>query len=83
MKNHFKALQAVERLVSGDFVQDLEYMLYIKKPKKTKRELEELLKQSAEIIIKVYEISHAENSQGCSHPNWVNIKYDILKEPEY
>ena len=76
MKEPFKALQAIHRLVGGSFGMDMEYLLY-KPPKK----LDPKLKTAARIITDIYCIAHAEISR-CGHPEWEKIKDEIMKQPE-
>jgi hypothetical protein len=78
MKNTYKALEAIEVLVGGDFGMDMEWLLYDKREKK----IDPRLIQSAEIISKIYQIVHSETIHSCQHPDWENIKYDILSKAE-
>lgn len=81
MRNPHKALEAIERLVGGSFGMDMECFL-AGMSKIPDKELRKNLKWAAEIITKIYCISHAENSRGCSHPNWEKIKFEILAREE-
>jgi hypothetical protein len=64
-------------LVGGDFGMDMDCFLGGAYKIKTK-ELRDKLKTAARIIIEVYKIAHAENTKGCSHSDWEEIKYKIL-----
>lgn len=77
MRNPYKALEAIERLVGGDFGLDMECLLNDKRKKK----LDPRLKEAAEIINNIYCIAHAEVSEGCKHDGWEDIKDKILAEP--
>jgi len=77
MKNPHKALQAIERLVGGDFGFDMECYLFDKRIKKKNKRLVE----AAKIITEIYCIAHSENAN-CGHENWEQKKYDILKQEE-
>lgn len=74
MKDNKKALQAIERLVSSDFVLDLEWYLADKGIKANDH-----LKKVAEIIGEVYKIAHSEVSN-CEHKDWEDIKDRILND---
>ena len=78
MKNQYKALQAIERLVGGSFGLDMEWLLV---EKQRGKEIDEKLLKAAEVITDIYMISHAENSP-CNHTDWQEKKYKILKFPE-
>jgi hypothetical protein len=76
LSEHQKALKAIERLTGGDFASDLEWNLAdgsITDPN---------LKQAAEIIGKIYMISHAESPKCTGHEDWKKIKDQILKQLE-
>ena len=79
MRNPHKALEAIERLVGGDFGLDMEMVLYDKNARKN---VISRLKAAARVITDIYIIAHAENSKGCKHENWEEKKYKILAEPE-
>lgn len=77
-KNAFKAIEAIERLVGGDFGVDME-MYVATKPKLNKTQLKKQLRQAAKIITDIYIIAHSEGA--CpGHPEWQQKKYDILKQ---
>ncbi len=74
MKNPHKALEAIETLVGGDFGMDMEWLL------NDTKKVDKRLKQAAEVITKIYMIAHAETLHACSHPDWEDIKFKILKD---
>ena len=78
MKNPYKAVKAIERLVEGDLGLDMERRVHDEKEKKC----DPRLKLAAKIITDIYKISHAEDKCLCSHKDWEKIKYEILNQPE-
>jgi hypothetical protein len=76
MKNAFKAIEAIEKLVGGDFGMDMEFYLY-DRPKLDKTQLKKRLRQAARLITDIYVIAHAEST--CTgHPSWQKKKYEVL-----
>lgn len=67
LKTNAKVLAFIEELVGGDFSEDMEFKK-ITKNKYTQKEA----KQMAELIAKVYRISHAYGNHSCysTHKNW-------------
>ncbi len=81
MRNVYKTLEAIEYLVSDDFGMEMEFIDNEKKfPKELDKERLRLLKEAARRITTIYQIAHAENSKGCKHPDWEEIKYKVIKE---
>jgi len=76
MKNPHRALEAIEVLVGSDFGMDMESLTMEKNPKNVISRLRE----AGRIITEIYCISHAENSHSCSHLDWEDKKYKILKD---
>ena len=76
MKNPHKALEAIEVLVGGDFGMDMEF---IATGQKVRRPIS-TLRKAAKMITDIYMIAHAENNHACSHSNWEEIKYKIIKD---
>lgn len=77
MKNPHKALEAIERLVGGDFGMDMEWYLIDDRIKRKNKRLVE----AAKLIGLIYMIAHAEGH--CKgHPSWDEKKYEILKQKE-
>mgnify|MGYP001560779773 CR=1 FL=1 len=74
MKNPHRALDAIERLVGGDFGMDMEWLLH------KKEKVDPRLKTAAKIITDIYIIAHAEGQCGGGHPSWEDKKYKILKK---
>lgn len=75
MKNPYKALQAIEVLVSSDFGFDMGALRY------QKNEVGPTLLEAARVITKIYQIAHSEKTSGsCKHLDWEEIKYDILSK---
>lgn len=77
MKNPYRALEAIHRLVGGKFGMDLEWWLSDERIKKKDKRLV----IAAEIITKIYLIAHSEVSR-CNHKDWEDVKYKILKQSE-
>lgn len=71
--NPYKALEAIEVLVGGDFGLDMESILYEKRKK-----IDPKLKEAARLIGKIYQIAHSEGK--CRHEDWERLKYEVLKE---
>ena len=77
MTNPHKALEAIERLVGGDFGLDIEWWLTDKRLKKK----DKMKIEMAKMIGMIYMIAHSEGR--CRvHKDWENIKYKILAQPE-
>jgi hypothetical protein len=74
MKNCYKALEAIEVLVGGDFGLEMEWLLYDQREK----DIDPRLKQAAKIITDIYMIAHADTIHPCKHQEWENKKYKIL-----
>ena len=74
MKNIYKALEAIEWLVDADLGIEAEYCL----ADKTKNHRDKLKVRMAKVIGMIYQIAHSEMSRGCRHPDWEEIKYQIL-----
>jgi hypothetical protein len=78
MKNPHKALEAIERLVGGDFGLDMEWYIHDDRVKRKNKRLLE----AAKIITEIYLIAHAEGHCG-GHTNWQDRKYEILQQPDF
>ena len=74
MTSPLKALEAIEFLVSGDFGEEMELLLYDKK-----NNVDPILRQAAQIISDIYLIAHAETKHTCKHPDWKTKKSEVLK----
>ncbi len=79
MKNSHKALEAIERLVGGDFGLDMEWYSTStpKNRNKDPKWLQENLLEAAQLITKIYMIAHAEGN--CNHPEWEKEKFKVLE----
>jgi hypothetical protein len=75
MKNIYKSLEAIERIVGSDLGMEAEW--WLNDPKKNHRD--KLKVNMAKALGKIYMIVHSENSRGCRHTDWEEIKYQILK----
>ena len=80
MKNPHRALEAIERLVGGDFGMDMEWLLAEQEEGKVK-DTDPRLLTAAKIIGDIYIIAHAEGN--CTgHPSWEEKKDEVLAHPE-
>lgn len=82
MRNPHKALEAIERLVGGDFGMEMEWYAHFHAKDRDIHWLKTNLRIASRLISEIYCISHAENSKGCKHEDWEKIKYDILAKEE-
>ena len=73
-QNPHRALEAIERLVGGDFGLDVEW--WLTDPKKSKQD--KMKVEMAKLITQIYMIAHAEGK--CRHKDWELKKYEILKQ---
>ncbi len=88
MKNPYRALEAIERLVGSDFGFEMEWFASAggndgMDSNYSVPALRKTLKQAARMITDIYLIAHSETEHACRHEGWEQRKYDILSEPGY